>query len=91
MSSIHQFEVFVNAERLSRENITEDIADKVLRALCDVHATYVYHGDIHRRNILLLLGERIVWIDFDHSRCASNERLGRVQLFRETLKEQVHT
>lgn len=52
---------------LSIHTITTPIAEKVIRSMCDVHAAYVKHGNIHRRNILLLPEGRIVWSNFDNS------------------------
>ncbi len=64
-------EYFSDAVRLSVTNITLDIADVALRALHTIHSAYVTHNDIHRRNILLLPDNRVVWVDFDSSTCLS--------------------
>ncbi|OSD08689.1 hypothetical protein PYCCODRAFT_1473256 [Trametes coccinea BRFM310] len=58
-------EWFEGAQQLSIDNVTPAIADAGLRALYRVHASFVMHGDVHRRNILVLPGGRVVWIDFD--------------------------
>ena len=55
------------ATKLSWRNITEKLADQVVRGLYDVHTAYVQHGDIHSRNILIRPDGRIVWIDFDRA------------------------
>ncbi|EKM52945.1 uncharacterized protein PHACADRAFT_30068 [Phanerochaete carnosa HHB-10118-sp] len=62
-------EYFANAERLSHQNITPEVAQAALRALNAVHTGNVLHGDVHQRNILLLPDRRVVWIDFDCSCC----------------------
>ncbi|THH00811.1 hypothetical protein EW026_g1751 [Hermanssonia centrifuga] len=64
-------EYFPDAVRLSVTNITLDIADVALRALHTIHSAYVMHKDIHRRNILLLPDNRVIWVDFDSSTCLS--------------------
>lgn len=73
-------EFFVDAEGLSERNITKEVARNAMKALQAVHAAYVQHDDIHRRNILVLPGGRVVWIDFDKS---DNPRSG--ELYRQTL------
>lgn len=78
-------EYFPDAVRLSHENITEALADKVLRTLCEIHAAYVLHGDVHRRNILVLPGDRIVWVDFNFSWTPSSKLTCRRQEFLEEL------
>ncbi|KIP05252.1 hypothetical protein PHLGIDRAFT_36520 [Phlebiopsis gigantea 11061_1 CR5-6] len=78
-------EYLEDAERVSLENVTEEVAEKALRGLCDVHAAYVSHGDVHRRNVLVLPDGRVAWIDFDNSACASDSRIWR-QHFIEELK-----
>lgn len=76
-------EYFHDAQQLSIENVSMAIAEKALRALHPIHAAYVRHGDVHGRNILLLPDERVVWIDFNNSMCASDEDLTRHDLFEE--------
>lgn len=61
-------EYFSDAERLSIDTITPIVADKALRALYRIHASYILHSDIHGRNVLVLPDGRVVWIDFDASR-----------------------
>lgn len=65
-------EYFDNAERLSMYNITPEVADRALRALYCVDASYIKHGDVSPRNILLLPEGRVVLVDFD-----SADYLGR--------------
>lgn len=79
-------EYFSDAVRLSHSTVTEEIAITALEALHHVHTAYVEHGDIHRRNILLLPGGRVVWIDFDGSATARNEEVRRQDLFLELMQ-----
>ncbi|GJE84687.1 hypothetical protein PsYK624_007630 [Phanerochaete sordida] len=76
-------EYFPKAETMSIANVTRPIADKALRALHDIHAAYVEHGDIHGRSILVLPEERVVWINFNSSRTASARKFTRSELFTE--------
>ncbi|CAL1698035.1 unnamed protein product [Somion occarium] len=76
-------EHFADAVQISVQNVTFPMAEKALRALYVVHKSYVQHGDISRRNILLLPDGRIIWIDFDASKCASDPNLRRQDLWDE--------
>lgn len=76
-------EYFEEAERLSHRTVTPKIAQAALRALYDIHAASVRHGDVHLRNILLLPGKRVVWIDFDSSCCVNGGRVLRQDLVTE--------
>lgn len=64
-------EYFERIRPLSIHTVNPKLADIALRALYSIHAAYVKQGDVSRRNILLLHHDRVVWIDFDHSVCAS--------------------
>ena len=78
---------FSDAQQLSAENITPQIADNAMRMLYHVHASYVMHNDVHRRNILVLPDNRVVWIDFDscfrHDDPDEERRFRRQDLFEE--------
>ena len=80
-------EYFPSAVKIDIENVTEPLADLAVRGICEIHAAYVWHGDIHPRNILILPDsdpERVVWIDFDHSVVPCYEpRLTRLSLLDE--------
>ncbi|KIP04408.1 hypothetical protein PHLGIDRAFT_120719 [Phlebiopsis gigantea 11061_1 CR5-6] len=77
-------EYFSEAVRLSYENLTEKLAEQAMRGLHQIHAAYVVHGDLHRRNILVLPGDRIVWVDFNFSRTPSGDlSCRRQELFQE--------
>ena len=76
-------EYFPDAQPFSIQNVTYELAEQAARALYFVHAAYVMHGDINRRNVLLLSGGRVVWVDFNFSMCASDSRLTREDLFTE--------
>lgn len=58
-------EFLEDAQQLSVKTITPQIADAALRSLYHVHASYILHGDMHDRNILVLPTGRVVWVDFD--------------------------
>ncbi|GJE84688.1 hypothetical protein PsYK624_007640 [Phanerochaete sordida] len=79
-------EFFPDADIMSIKNVTMSIAEKAFRALHDIHKAYVEHGDVHRRNILLLPDERVVWVDFDNSRTASSRKLTRSDLYEELMQ-----
>jgi hypothetical protein len=76
-------EYLPDAERLTEQNITSDIAVQAMKALRGIHTAYVRHGDVHRRNIMLVKGERVVWIDFDCSMCPSNRNFYLQEMFLE--------
>ena len=75
---------FPNAAQLTIDNATEKLVDAVLRVLYEVHSAYVMHGDIDGRNILVLLDEHVVWVNFNHSRTPeSAQRCARQHIFEE--------
>lgn len=77
-------EYFADAVQLNVSNVTETLADNALRGLYKIHASYVLHCDVHPRNILVLPGDRVVWVDFNFSRNASGDwYLPRQRLFYE--------
>ncbi|KAJ3552277.1 hypothetical protein NM688_g4230 [Phlebia brevispora] len=67
-------EYIEDAEPLSLANVSTKIAATTLRALCDVHACYVKHNDVERRNILVLKDQRVILVDFDAAQCVSLRR-----------------
>ena len=80
-------EYFPNAAQLTIDNVTETLADAALRGLYAVHSAYVMHGDIDGRNILVLPDDRVVWVDFNHSRTPeSNQRCARQHIFEELAR-----
>lgn len=77
-------EYFAGAQPLTVENVSMEIADLTLRGLVELHSAYVLHGDVHSRNILIVPGERVVWVDFNHSRTpVSPKPCDRLDLFDE--------
>lgn len=64
-------EYFEDTKILSIDTVTYELGEIALKGIHAIHSAYVKHGDISRRNLLLLPNNRIVWIDFDHSVCAS--------------------
>jgi hypothetical protein len=47
-------EHFPVVEQLSISNITEDVSDRALKALYSIHASYVAHGAISWRNVIIV-------------------------------------
>lgn len=76
-------EYFPDAQMISIDNVTYELAEQAIRSLYAIHAAYVQHGDIKRRNMLLLPGGRIVWVDFNSAICASDSKLTRWDLYME--------
>lgn len=72
-------EYFEGAQRTSVDNITEDIADAGMRAMCSIHASYILHSDTSGRNLLFFPSGRVVWIDFDTSATVHDEYPIRTQ------------
>lgn len=76
-----------DASPLSWTNITPTVAKAALEALHKCHTAHVLHDDLTHGNILLLPGDRIMWIDFDKSTCGTetkwNNRLTRQRLLSE--------
>jgi serine/threonine protein kinase len=48
----------------TRENMTPEIAKRILRGLRIIHNAHVLHGDAEGRNILIRPTGKVVWIDF---------------------------
>ncbi|KAI0635429.1 hypothetical protein C8Q77DRAFT_1053976 [Trametes polyzona] len=60
------------AEPLSIHNISRETAIKVMQSLHRVHSSFVLHGALDRRRILIVQGEdRVVWVGFSHAKCGS--------------------
>ncbi|CAL1714755.1 unnamed protein product [Somion occarium] len=58
-------EYFADAVPVSISNVTIFLAEKAMMALCQIHAAFIKHNDIARRNCLLLPDGRVIWVDFD--------------------------
>ena len=84
-------EYFDGAERMTIDNITVKIADSAVRALYQVHASYVLHNDIHGRNVLVLPGGRVVWVDFDSTDTVDKSTEDRPIRRQELLEELVQS
>ena len=69
---------------LTKVSISSQCAEVFLKGLHKIHATYVLHGDVNSRNILLMPDNRVMWCDFDESTCGS-ETVWRKKLTREKL------
>ena len=74
-------EYLPDAEQMDTTNVTEKLADIAMRGLYDLHAAYVLHCDVHRRNILVLPGDRVVWVDFNNAKVPSGKLTFRRQEF----------
>ncbi|KAL4243746.1 hypothetical protein ABKN59_011040 [Abortiporus biennis] len=82
-------EYYADLEPLSGNNVTHDIAEAALKALYQIHAAYVHHGDLsHDTNVFVRPGNRVMWIDFDESTCRC-ERNWRKKLSRQKLMEEL--
>ncbi|CAL1698033.1 unnamed protein product [Somion occarium] len=68
---------------LSVKDVTTDIAEAALKALCGVHAAHVLHGDIRRQNMHLLPDGRVVWTGFGAAKSASHHPLRRQDFWNE--------
>lgn len=85
-------EYIPKAEALSINTITLQVAHSTLRALCDIHGSYVHRGTINTQNILIVLAEsgegvsRVLWTDFTHAKCASDQGLRRQVFYFELHK-----
>ena len=66
-------EYFPDAQQMDVTNVTEKLADVAMRGLAEINMAYVLHCDVHRRNILVLPGDRVVWVDFDHAKVPSGK------------------
>lgn len=81
-------EYLPNATRISVDNISLELADAALRSFYHIHASYVVHRDVHGRNILVLEGGRVVWIDFDAAWTA-NEIVAEVPIRRQMMVDEL--
>ncbi|CAL1698006.1 unnamed protein product [Somion occarium] len=68
---------------LSVKDVTTDIGEAALKALCGVHGAYVLHGDIRHQNMHLLPDGRVVWTGFGASESASTHSLRRQDFWNE--------
>ncbi|KAJ6041453.1 hypothetical protein N7460_006843 [Penicillium canescens] len=53
------------AERLNCENYSEDLFRYAVEGIKQIHNAFVHHHDIYPKNMLVVSGTRIVWVDFD--------------------------
>ncbi|KAI9061099.1 hypothetical protein FKP32DRAFT_1729673 [Trametes sanguinea] len=60
-------EYIADAQLLTADNVTDELADITLRGLAEIHSAYVMHCDVNSRNILVAPGNRVVWVDFNCS------------------------
>ncbi|KAI0666372.1 hypothetical protein C8Q78DRAFT_1156925 [Trametes maxima] len=64
-------------ETLSISNITDELADRALRVLYEVHRAYVLHGAIDPSHVLVDLNrKRVIWIDLSCSVCPEQDEGG---------------
>ncbi|KAJ5153573.1 uncharacterized protein N7482_010051 [Penicillium canariense] len=65
-------EYLPGAERLNCENYSEDRFRDAVNGIKEIHGAFVHHHDIYPKNMLVVSGERIVWVDFDVATTFSN-------------------
>lgn len=53
------------AERLNCENYSEYLFRYAVEGINQIHNAFVHHHDIYPKNMLVVCGTRIVWVDFD--------------------------
>lgn len=61
------FEYLPDAEKLNCVNYAEGLFDSAIEGIRGIHSAHIHHHDIYPRNMLVVGGSRIVWIDFDVS------------------------
>ncbi|KAJ5490231.1 hypothetical protein N7453_011056 [Penicillium expansum] len=58
-------EYLPSAERLNCVNYSEDLFHYAVEGIKEIHDALVHHHDIYPKNMLVVSGKRIVWIDYD--------------------------
>ncbi|PYI35160.1 hypothetical protein BP00DRAFT_442985 [Aspergillus indologenus CBS 114.80] len=58
-------EYFPAAERLNCVNYSDDLFRYAVDGIRQIHKALIHHHDIYPKNLLVVSGSRIVWIDFD--------------------------
>ncbi|KAJ5724387.1 hypothetical protein N7493_006115 [Penicillium malachiteum] len=58
-------EYLPHAEKLNCENYSEDLFRYAVEGITHIHNAFVHHHDIYPKNMLVVSGTRIVWVDFD--------------------------
>ncbi|CAG8176284.1 unnamed protein product [Penicillium salamii] len=58
-------EYLADIERLNCVNYSEDLFRGAIQGIQEIHNAFVHHDDIYPKNMLVVSGKRIVWIDFD--------------------------
>ncbi|KAI9061100.1 hypothetical protein FKP32DRAFT_1605067 [Trametes sanguinea] len=81
-------EYVADAQPLTIDNATDELANATLRGLAEIHSAYVVHGDVHNRHILVAPGDRVVWVDFGRSRTPAGE-LEEVRCCRQDLFDEL--
>lgn len=54
-----------HAEKLDCSNHSQDLVRYAVNGKREIHSAFVHHRDIYPKNMLVVSGDRIVWIDFD--------------------------
>lgn len=52
-------------EQLNCENYSEDLFHYAVEGIKQIHNAFIHHHDIYPKNMLVVAGRRIVWVDFD--------------------------
>ncbi|KAI9061102.1 hypothetical protein FKP32DRAFT_981184 [Trametes sanguinea] len=82
-------EYVADAQPLTIDNATDELANATLRGLAEIHSAYVVHGgDVHSRHILVAPDDRVVWVDFGRSRTPAGE-LEEVRCCRQDLFDEL--
>ncbi|OGM47818.1 hypothetical protein ABOM_003282 [Aspergillus bombycis] len=58
-------EYLPDAERLNCVNYSEALCLYAVDGIKEIHSALVHHHDIYPKNMLVVSGSRIIWIDFD--------------------------
>ncbi|KAH8430181.1 uncharacterized protein LDX57_007851 [Aspergillus melleus] len=58
-------EYIPEVERLNCLNYSDDLFRYAVDGIREIHDAHVHHHDIYPKNMLVVSGTRIVWIDFD--------------------------
>jgi serine/threonine protein kinase len=73
-------EYIEGAESPSIENMTQPLAQKILRGLRRIHFAHVLHGDAEGRNILIFPKTgKVVFIDFSSARINLNQKVAVIE------------
>ncbi|KAF4209771.1 hypothetical protein CNMCM8927_004974 [Aspergillus lentulus] len=58
-------EYFPEAERLNCLNYSDDLFRSAVDGIREIHEALIHHHDVYPKNMLVVSGTKLVWIDFD--------------------------